>query len=83
MSTLLGIRLRTSNTESKSPSRIMTAFRIASISSSLCGIMSIIPEARLNVDFLSSVLSSQVPSNAALPICKLDMMSVNGQKAYL
>lgn len=50
MRTRLGTRLKTSKTDTNNPSRLMTAFLIASISSSVWGIISIIPEARLNVD---------------------------------
>ena len=50
MRTRLGTRLKTSKTDTNNPSRLMTAFLMASISSSVWGIISIIPEARLNVD---------------------------------
>lgn len=65
MRTLRGIRRSTSNTDSNTPSCCMTAFRMASFSSSVCGTMSIIPDARWRE---VSCPSSQLPFRANLPV---------------
>lgn len=64
--TLLGTRRRTSNTETRRPSRLTTACLMASISSSVCGATSSILDA-LRQEGLVSSSSSHVPLSAVRP----------------
>jgi hypothetical protein len=66
--TLLGTRRSTSKTDKRRPSDETTASRIAAISSSLCGMIFIIPEARVICVLPPSNGSSVAPSSAARPV---------------